>query len=231
MRGKRWMTDRRVNIISVYWSDPSANIDSFPSKTAGIMQFPSSVMQPMCRKDSCLTSPFSQERELKPGAIWAVKKHRRFLLRMPAFCFSLWTAFVIGETKILKLRKHNSAFLWELYSLYYLENNSFPVEKLTIVVKNKPNQKTLCYANTFLLNQKFVLTLSRVAFIVWLAFLSAFVSSFIGFGSQFSFWLCRCFLHQVCAFFRSTIIHTSVYLFKWICQVKNRFILYIFVRF
>lgn len=107
MRGKRWMTDRRVNIISVYWSDPSANIDSFPSKTAGIMQFPSSVRQAMCRKDSCLTSSFSQERELKPGAIRAVKKHRRFLLRMPAFCFSLWTAFVIGETKILELRKHS----------------------------------------------------------------------------------------------------------------------------
>lgn len=54
--GRRRMTDRRVNITSVYWSDPSANIDSFLSKTAGIMQFPSSVMQALCRKDSCLPS-------------------------------------------------------------------------------------------------------------------------------------------------------------------------------
>lgn len=83
------VTDRRVNISSVYWSDPSANIDSFPSKTAGIMQFPSSVMQAMCRKDSCLPSPFSQESELKPATIQAIKKHTRFLLRMPAFFFSL----------------------------------------------------------------------------------------------------------------------------------------------
>lgn len=82
------MTDKRTN-ISVYWSAPSANIDSFLSKTAGIMQFPSSFMQAMCTKDSCLPSPFSQESELGPGNIQAVKKHRRFLLCMPAFCFSL----------------------------------------------------------------------------------------------------------------------------------------------
>jgi len=67
------MTDGKINIILIYWPDPSASIDSFLSKTAVIMLFPCSVQQATCRKDCCLPSPFSQESELKLRIIHTTK--------------------------------------------------------------------------------------------------------------------------------------------------------------